>query len=65
METLWSIIIIVAVIYFCTGSEYIGDCLSGLVIMAVGIGVTIAAFGINPLLGVIVGYFILQGWKRM
>ena len=45
-----------------TGND---DCLSGLLVMGFGIVITVGAFAINPILGIIVGYFVLKGWKKM
>lgn len=45
-----------------TGND---DCLSGLLVMGFGVAITIGAFAINPILGIIVGYLVLQGWKKM
>lgn len=44
-----------------TGND---DCLSGLLTMAFGILITVGAFAINPILGIIVGYLILKGWSK-
>ena len=54
--------ILCIVIAVLTGND---DCLSGLLVMGFGIIITVGAFAINPILGIIVGYFVLQGWKRM
>lgn len=40
-------------------------CLTGLLTMGFGILITVAAFAANPILGIIVGFFVLQGWKSM
>ena len=53
------ICIIIAVI---SGND---DCLSGVLVMRFGVAITIGAFAINPILGIIVGYLVLQGWKNM
>lgn len=41
------------------------SCLIGLLSLGFGIMITVAAFGVNPILGIIVGFFVLQGWKSM
>lgn len=54
--------VICIIIAILTGND---DCLSGLLVMGGGILITVVAFGVNPILGIIVGYLVLQGWKSM
>ena len=62
---IWIIIIIVIILAVKSDNAYDTGCLTGLIIMGGGIVITIAAFGVNPILGLIVGYIVYQGWKSM
>ena len=60
------LIIIIVVLLFIASKfdeETGASCCSGLLTIIFGVFITIIAFGINPILGIIVGYIVLQGWK--
>lgn len=60
----WIVIIIIILVLASKFDDATGSsCFTGLLIMGVGIAVTIAAFAFNPILGIIVGYIVLQMWK--
>jgi len=60
------LIVGLAVLAF-SGVEWAGGCLGDLLkflfIIGGGIAVTVVAFGVNPILGIVVGYFVLRWWK--
>lgn len=43
-----------------TGDE---DCLSGLIVMGLAVAITVVAFNIHPILGVIIGFLFLNGFR--
>lgn len=61
------ILIVALVILAFDGVEWAGGCLGNLlkflIIIGGGIAVTVGAFGVNPVLGIVVGYFVLRWWK--
>lgn len=62
----WLIVIIIIIFLAVKSDEaYDTSCLVGLVVVVGGVLITIAAFSFNPILGIIVGYFVYQGWKSM
>lgn len=60
------LIVALAVLAF-SGFEWAGSCLGDLLkfllVIGGGIAVTVGAFGVNPILGIVVGYFVLRWWK--
>lgn len=63
---IWIVLIVILLVAAAKFDEKDGStsCFIGLLSIIFGVVITIIAFGINPILGIIVGYFVLQGWKK-
>ena len=62
----WIVFIVIILVIAAKVDEKDGNtsCFVGLLSIIFGVAVTIIAFGVNPILGIIIGYFVLQGWKK-
>lgn len=62
----WVVFIIILLVVAAKVDESDGNtsCFVGLLTIIFGVGITIITFSINPILGIVVGYFVLQGWKQ-
>ena len=40
-----------------------GGAVANIIAFGIEIAITVAVFGINPILGIIVGYFFLRSWN--
>lgn len=45
--------------------ETLGSCLFTILLLSFSCSITAAAFAINPILGIIVGYMVVKFWKSL
>lgn len=62
----WIVVVVILLIIAAKFDEKDGNttCFVGLLSIIFGIAIIIGAFSINPILGIIAAFIVIQGWKK-